>query len=146
MVAAAMKSLPVLFAPLCAGSIALLILSGCSALEVPGSGRSFSNQPNGDPFFRIGSGLGAPTMAVRKPDGKWTKPRAMKSIGPQDPPFNTTPGLAEMVKSAYRVDDYAFLEFKADARDHGQPLPSRYFLYPGGFAYPVPSSTKPKQP
>jgi hypothetical protein len=63
----------------------------------------------------------------------------MKPVGPQDPPLSTTPGLAALVDSAHRVDDYVFIEFKPTAKDHGQPLPSKYFLLPGGFAYPVPA-------
>lgn len=110
---------------------------------MPGSARYFSNQPNGEPFFRVSSGLGAPAIAVRRPDGKWTKARGMKRLGPDDPLIAGTPGLAELVESAYRVDDYAFIEFRADAKDRGHPLPSRYFLYPGGFAYPVKPAAPP---
>ncbi len=114
-----------------------LALPGCSSLEMPGSARYFSNQPGGLPFFKVASGLGGPTLAVQKPDGKWTAPHAMKSLGANQPPLSTTPGLADITESAHRVDDYIFLEFKADAKLHDQPVPSRYFLLPGGFAYPV---------
>lgn len=114
-----------------------LAVAGCSSVGVPGSARYFSNQPKGEPYFRVSAGLGAPTIAVRKPDGKWTKARTMKKLGANDPLIASTPGLAELVENAYQVDDYAFMEFRADAKDHGQPLPSRYFLYPGGFAYLV---------
>ncbi len=61
----------------------------------------------------------------------------MKALGPSDPPLSTTPGLAAIVESAHRVDDYVFLEFKPDAKVHGQPVPSKFFLLPGGFAYLV---------
>lgn len=129
-----------LFAPLTLGALALaltLVTTACSSLEMPGSARYFSNQPGGLPFFRIASGVGGPTLAAQKPDGKWTKPRLMKTLGPGEPPLSTTPGLAEIVESAHKVDNFVFLEFKPDARLHGQPAPSRYFLLPGGFAYPV---------
>jgi hypothetical protein len=104
---------------------------------MPGSAKYYSNQPGGAPFFKVVSGLGGQGLSVVKPDGKWTPAHTMKPLGPNDPPLSTTPGLAALVKSAHRVDDYAFLEFKPDATVHGQPVPSRYFLYPGGFAYPV---------
>ncbi len=119
--------------------LALLALacSGCSSLEMPGTARTFSNQPGGPPFFRVASGLGGPVMAVRKPDGGWTPARRLKPLGPNDPPLSTTPGLIAMVENAHRLDDYVFLEFKPDAKVNGQPLPSRYFLQPGGFAYLV---------
>jgi hypothetical protein len=118
--------------------LAALVLTGCSSLEMPGTARYFSNQPGGLPFFKVASGIGGPTLAVQKPGNKWTKPRTMKPIGPNDPPLSTTPGLAAIVESAHRVDDYAFIEFKPSAKLHGQPLPSPYFLLPGGFAYLVP--------
>ena len=106
---------------------------------MPGSARYFANQPGGLPFFRIASGFGGPTLSVWSPEGKWTRPRAMKTAGPNDPPFNATPGLFAMVESAHSIDDYVFIEFNPNAKSQGQPLPSRYFLYPGGFAYPIPA-------
>ncbi len=115
-----------------------LVLVNCSSIEVPGSARYFSNQPGGAPFFKVASGVGGPSMAVQKDDGKWGRPHAMKPVGLQEPPLSTTPGLAALVKSAYRVDRFVFLEFRPDAKDHGRPLPSKYFLLPGGFAYVVP--------
>lgn len=118
-------------------ALLLLALAGCSSSGLPGSARYFSNQPDGPAFFRVTSGLGNPALAVRTPDGKWTKAHEMEPIGPNDPPLSTTPGLAALVKSGHRVDDYAFLEFKPGATANGHPVPSRYFLFPGGFAYPV---------
>jgi hypothetical protein len=115
----------------------VLALTGCSAIEMPGSARYFSNQPGGLPFFKVASGVGGPTLAVRKIDGKWTKPHLMKTLGPSDPPMSTTPGLAAIVDSAHKVDDYVFIEFRKDAKVHGQPVPSKFFLLPGGFAYLV---------
>jgi len=113
-----------------------LALAGCSALEMPGSARYFSNQPGGLPFLKIGASPGGPTLAVMNPDGSWSKPRVMKPVRADQPPISTTPGLAALVENAHRIDDYVFLEFKPDAQLHGRPLPSRYFLLPGGFAYP----------
>ena len=112
-------------------------MAGCSSLEMPGTARYFANQPGGTAFLRVAAGAGAPTIAVRQPDGKWTRPRAMKPVRTDEPPLSTTPGLAPLVASAHRVDTYVFLEFKRDATFRGQPVPSRYFLLPGGFAYPV---------
>ncbi len=120
--------------------LAALFLSGCSTVELPGTARYFSNQPNGAPFFRVTTGVGGSALSVIKPDGKWTKGHPMKPIGISEPPLSTVPGLAELVKSAYSVDDYAFLHFRSDATVGGRPVPSLYFLYPGGFAYPVSSS------
>lgn len=111
-------------------------LAGCSALETPGAARYFSNHPGGLPFLKIGSGMRGPTLAVLEPDGTWSKPRVMKPVRADQPPISTTPGLAALVENAHRIDDYVFLEFKPDAKLHDRPLPSRYFLLPGGFAYP----------
>ncbi len=98
--------------------------------------------PAGLPFFKVVSGLGGPALAVKKPDGKWTPPHVMKPLGPNDPPLSTTPGLTNLVESAHRVDDYVFLEFKPDAKVHGDPVPSKFFLLPGGFAYQVEPSAR----
>jgi hypothetical protein len=117
-------------------ALVILALAGCSALETPGSAQYFSNQPGGLPFLKVGSSMGGPTLAVLKPDGAWSKPRVMKPVRTDEPPLSTTPGLAALVENAHRIDDYVFLEFKRDAQLHGRPLPSRYFLLPGGFAYP----------
>ncbi len=125
-----------LLAPL---ALAALALAACSSIEMPGSARYFSNQPGGLPFFKVTSGLGAPALSVQKPDGKWTPPHAMKPLGSNEPPLSTTPGLAALVESAHKIDEYVFLEFKPDAKVHGQPVPSKFFLLPGGFAYIVPS-------
>ena len=122
---------------LAALALSALVLTACSSIEMPGTARYFSNQPGGLPFFKVSSGLGGPALAVSKPDGSWTKPNVMKPLGPQEPPLSTTPGLAAIAESAHKVDEYVFLEFKPDAKVHGQPLPSRYFLVPGGFAYLV---------
>lgn len=119
-----------------------LALAACSTVELPGTAKYFSNLPNGDPFFKIATGVGGSSLSVLKPNGKWTKPHAMKPIGPDDAPLSTTPGLAELVKAAYSVDDYAFLQFKHGATVGGRPVPSDYFLYPGGFAYPVSGASK----
>jgi hypothetical protein len=118
-------------------TIAAFATAGCSSLEMPGSARYFSNQPGGLPFFKVSSGLGGPALAVQKSDGTWSKPHAMKPIGPGEPPLSTTPGLPELVESAHKVDNFVLLEFKANAKLHGQPVPSHYFLLPGGFAYLV---------
>ncbi len=123
--------------PLLPLALLVLTLAGCQSMEMPGSARYFSNQPDGQPFFKVTSGMGSMSMAVLEPGGTWTPPRAMKAIGTNDPPLSTVPGLAAMVQSAYRVDDYVFLELRADAQAQGKPVPSRYFLLPGGFAYPV---------
>ena len=106
-------------------------------MEMPGTAKYYSNQPGGTPFFKVVPGLGGPGLSVMKPDGKWTPAHTMKPLSPTEPPLSTTPGLAELVQTAHRVDDYAFLEFKAGATAQGRPVPSRYFLFPGGFAYPV---------
>lgn len=119
-------------------ALAAFALAGCSSIEMPGSARYFSNQPGGLPLFKVSSGVGGPALAVQKPDGKWTHPHEMKSLGPGEPPLSTTPGLAAIVESAHRVDDYVFLEFKPNAKVHDQPVPSKFFLLPGGFAYLVP--------
>jgi hypothetical protein len=121
---------------------AALTVTGCSSLEMPGSARYFSNQPGGMPFFKVASGLGGPTLSVQKDDGTWTRPRPMKPVGRNEPPLSTTPGLSQLVENAHRVDDYVFLEFTATAKLHGQPVPSHYFLLPGGFAYPVEPAKK----
>jgi hypothetical protein len=125
-----------LFAPL---AFAALVLTGCSTLEMPGSTTYFANQPGGQPFFKVSSGLGAPSLAVRDYGGKWTKSQKMEPLKPTDPPLSTTPGLAVMVESGYSIDSYAFLKFKPGSTASGKPVPSLYFLYPGGFAYPVPA-------
>ena len=132
-----MKRPSVLSAARLLALLGALSLAACSSLEMPGTARYYSNQPGGPAFFKIGSGLGGPTLSARKDDSKWTKPRPMKALGPGDPPLSTTPGLAEIVESAHQVDTFIFLEFKPDAKLHGQPVASRYFLLPGGFAYPV---------
>lgn len=72
-----------------------------------------------------------------EPTGTFTEARPMTRLGRDEPPLSTTPGLAEIVETAYRVDDYIFLEFTADAKYQGKPAPSRFFLLPGGFAYEV---------
>jgi hypothetical protein len=118
-------------------AFAAFALVGCSSIEMPGSARYFSNQPGGLPIFKIGAGLGGPTLSAQKDGGKWTHPRMMKPVGPGEPPLSTTPGLTAIVKSAHRVDDYVFIEFKSDAKVHDQPVPSKFFLLPGGFAYLV---------
>ena len=123
-----------LLAPL---ALTAFVFAGCSSLEMPGTARYFSNQPGGLPVFKVASGIGGPTLSAQKPDGKWTPPHVMKALGPNEPPLSTTPGLAQLVESAHRVDDYVFLEFKPDAKVHGQPVPSKFFLLPGGFAYQV---------
>jgi hypothetical protein len=116
-----------------------LACGGCSSVEMPGSARYFSNQPGGMPFFKVAAGMGTPTLSVQQPDGKWSRPRMMKPLGANNPPLSTTPGLSAIVESAHRIDDYVFLEFKPDAKVHGQPVPSKFFLLPGGFAYVVPA-------
>jgi hypothetical protein len=131
------RRFPFLVLPAVCGAALMLALAGCSSLEMPGSAKYFSNQPGGMPFFKVASGLGGPTLAVQKGDGTWTKPRPMKPIGQNEPPLSTTPGLSKLVENAHRVDDYVFLEFTPTAKLHGQPVPSHYFLLPGGFAYPV---------
>jgi hypothetical protein len=117
-------------------AVVLLALAGCSTLETPGSAKYFANRPGGLPFLKIASSMRGPTLAVLGPDGTWSKPRVMKSVRADQPPLSTTPGLAPLVENAHRIDEYVFLEFKPGAQVHGRPLPSRYFLLPGGFAYP----------
>ena len=114
-----------------------VFLAACSSLEMPASARYFSNQPGGLPIFKVSSGLGGPALDVAKPDGGRTNSRQMNAVRAQEPPLSATPGLAEIAESAHRVDEYVFIEFKAGARVHGQPLPSQFFLLPGGFAYLV---------
>jgi hypothetical protein len=119
-----------------------LALAGCSSIEMPGSARYFANQPGGQPLFRVASGPTGPTLSAVGPDGKWTKARVMKTVRSDEAPFNTTPGLAAMVESAHRIDNFVFLEFKPTAKVGGKPVPSRYFLLPGGFAYVVPAANR----
>jgi hypothetical protein len=119
-------------------AIAPLLLAGCSSLDLPGSTTYFSNKPDGPPFLKLSSGISAPMLAIY--DGtQWTPERKMEVLKLTEPPITFTPGLAGILKSAYRIDSYIFMIFKPDAKVHGQPLPSRYFLQPGGFAYVVPA-------
>jgi hypothetical protein len=119
-------------------AFAPLLLAGCASLDLPGSTTYFANKPNGTPFLRLTSGVGAPQLAVY--DGvQWTPSRKMETLKLDQPPITLTPGLAPILKSAYRIDSYMFFVFKPDAKVGGKALPSRYFLEPGGFAYVVPA-------
>ncbi|MGH8046826.1 MAG: hypothetical protein ACREKL_06235 [Chthoniobacterales bacterium] len=120
-------------------AIAPLLLAGCSSLELPGSATYFANSPNGEPFFKVTSGMGTPKMAVSGGGGVWTPAEKMEPLKLTEPPVTLTPGLSDILQSAYRIDSYLFFTFKPGARVSGKFLPSRYFLQPGGFAYPVPA-------
>jgi len=119
-------------------ALATLALAGCSSVDLPGSALYLSNKPGGQPFLRFEPGLGAPTLAIY--DGtQWTPARKMEVLRLDEPPVTFTPGLAPLLKSAYRIDSYLLFVFKPGSKVHGQPLPSQYFLNPGGFAYVVPA-------
>jgi len=81
--------------------------------------------------------MGGDSLTVQTAPGQWSKPHKMEPLKPSDPPLSTTPGLAPIVKSALRVDNFIFIEFKPTAKLDGKPLPTPYFLLPGGFAYLV---------
>ena len=117
--------------------LAVVLLAGCKSLDMPGSAMYLANRPNGTPFLKVSSGMGAPTLSLF--DGsQWTPPRKMEDVPLTEPAITVTPGLANLLTRAYRIDSYLLLEFKPDAKVRGQALPSRYFLQPGGFAYVVP--------
>jgi hypothetical protein len=123
-------------------ALVLLVLTGCSSMQMPGSALYLANRPDGDPFLRVTSGLGGPMLAVNE-GATWTPPKKMEPMKLTEPPITLTPGLADILKAAYRIDSYQFLEFKPDAVVAGKTLPSRYYLMPGGFAYVVPAPKAP---
>jgi len=121
-------------------ALTALALVGCSSVTLPGgTTRYFSNAPGGAPFFRVSSGVGGDSLEVQTAPGQWSHPHKMEPVKASEPPLSTTPGLAPIVKTALRVDNFIFIEFKPTAKLDNKPLPTPYFLLPGGFAYRVPA-------